>query len=168
MWNSVKTCQFVLWESVFRGRRFGFRMVVAISQSKWLIAPKKKNPLKIFMLWDAWKSIKLINMNFNKYPSSCKVQSQKWWWTKLGIKILLKQLGETKCTKKCAPKMFPKITSQFVPYSLPISLGLYCIYLVKWKYYHSPILVENAFIWGIFKTQWFFFCDRPVKVTCYK
>jgi len=60
------------------------------------------------MLWDTWQSIQLINMNFNKYPISCKVQGQKWWWTKVGIKILLKQLGDAKCTKKCAFKIFLK------------------------------------------------------------
>jgi hypothetical protein len=54
--------------------------------------------------------IKLININHNKYPSFCKILSQKWWWTKLWIKILLKQWGETKCTPKCALKIFPKIT----------------------------------------------------------
>jgi hypothetical protein len=30
-------------------------------------------------------------------------------------------------------------------------------------HYHSPILLENAFILGILKTSWFF-CDRPIKV----
>jgi hypothetical protein len=42
--------------------------------------------------------IKLINMNLNKYPSSCRVLHQKGWWIKLGIKFLLKQLlNEAKC-----------------------------------------------------------------------
>jgi len=42
--------------------------------------------------------IKLINMNLNKHPSSCKVLHQKGWWIKLGIKFLLKQwLNEAKC-----------------------------------------------------------------------
>jgi hypothetical protein len=61
---------------------------------------KNRNLLKTFMHWDAWKSIKLININFNKYPSSCKIQGKKWWWTKLWIKNLLKQWGEAKCDKQ--------------------------------------------------------------------
>jgi hypothetical protein len=30
-------------------------------------------------------------MNQNKYLSSYKSLGQEWWWTKLGIKVLLKQ-----------------------------------------------------------------------------
>jgi len=33
---------------------------------------KKKKTIKTFVLWDAPQLIKLINMNHNKYLSSCK------------------------------------------------------------------------------------------------
>jgi hypothetical protein len=36
--------------------------------------------------WDALQLMKLINTNHNPHPNSCKRVSQKWWWTKLGMK----------------------------------------------------------------------------------
>jgi len=44
--------------------------------------------IKTFMFWGAPQ---LINLNQNKYLSSYKSLGQEWWWTKLGIKVLLKQ-----------------------------------------------------------------------------
>jgi hypothetical protein len=68
--------------------------------------PKKK-PWETFVFSATWQPFKLININRNKYPSSCKVLSQNWWWTKLGIEILLKQWHEAKCSQECASKIFP-------------------------------------------------------------
>jgi hypothetical protein len=58
-------------------------------------------------LWYASQLIKLMNMNHNRYPSSCKSLCQKWWCEQsLGIKILLKQWGGVTHTQD-APKIFP-------------------------------------------------------------
>jgi len=46
-----------------------------MGQSKWPITTHKKT-LKTFVLVDAPKPIKLINMNNNKYPSSFKSLGQ--------------------------------------------------------------------------------------------
>jgi hypothetical protein len=89
---------------------FGFRMFLVIGQLKWLIANKKRTKNSLENICVLGFILKLININHSKYPSFCKILNQKWWWTKLGIKIILKQWGETKCTPKCALKIFPKIT----------------------------------------------------------
>jgi len=81
------------------------------------------------------------------------------------------QWDEAKCTQECASKIFLIITSQFVPYPLLRSLFLYCIQVAKGKHYHSPLLVENASIWGVLKAFWFSLNDQskwPIakKVQC--
>jgi hypothetical protein len=58
-------------------------------------------------LWYASQLIQLMNMNHYRYPSSCKSLCQKMvMWTKLGMKILLKQWGGVTHTQD-APKIFP-------------------------------------------------------------
>jgi len=64
------------------------------------MAHYKKETIKTFVHWDAPQLFKLINMNHNKYMSSCKSLDQKWWWTKLGTKVLFKQWGGAKCAFK--------------------------------------------------------------------
>ncbi len=96
--NSVKACHFFWGWGAEGGWVWSFLM---ISQSKWPIANQKKT-LETFVFSATWQPIKLININHNKYPSSCKVLSQNWWWTKLGIEILLKQWHEAKFTQECA------------------------------------------------------------------
>lgn len=39
--------------------------------------------------------------------------------------------------------------------------------MAKKKHYHSPILVENAYVWGALKTSWFFW-ERPIKEAHWK
>lgn len=39
--------------------------------------------------------------------------------------------------------------------------------MTKKKHYHSPILVENAYVWGALKTSWFFW-ERPIKEAHWK
>jgi hypothetical protein len=41
------------------------------------MAHYKKETIKTFVYWDAPQLIKLINMNHNKYLSSCKSLDQK-------------------------------------------------------------------------------------------
>jgi len=50
------------------------------------VAHYKKN-FKTFVFWDAPQSIKLINLNHNKYPlwNVMKAWAKNWWWPKLGI-----------------------------------------------------------------------------------
>lgn len=67
--------------------------------TKWPIA-KIYIHIKRFMLWHESQLNKLIDMNHNKYLSSCKSLGQKWWRTRLGINVLFKQLGGTKCVFK--------------------------------------------------------------------
>jgi hypothetical protein len=74
------------------------------------------------------------------------------------------QWNDAKCTQEHASKKFLIIAPQFVPYPLLKSLFLYCIYVAKGKHYHSPLMVENASIWGVLKALWFFF-EWSIKVT---
>ncbi len=46
-------------------------------------------------------------MNHNKHISSCKSLAQKWWWTKLRVKVIFMQWGKA----KCAFKIFLEIMS---------------------------------------------------------
>ncbi len=76
------------------------------------------------MLCNVWQLIKLVNMNHNKYPSFCEVLSQKWWWTKWGIKLLLKQWDEAKCIQELALIYFPKNNNTICPISFAQKFGL--------------------------------------------
>jgi hypothetical protein len=53
------------------------------------------------------------------------------------MKNLLKQQGVAKCTE------------EFVLHPLPKSLGLCCIEVAKIKHYHTPLLVENIYVWWV-------------------
>ncbi len=64
--NSVKMCHLILG-----GKEQSFKMFLEMGQSKWPIA---KNLKEIFVFWDAPQSIKLINLDHNKYPSSYERQ----------------------------------------------------------------------------------------------
>lgn len=58
----------------FSGRgsgEFWFRMFLAIGQSKWLIAPKKKKKKSL-------NKHLCFGMNHNKFPRFFKVLGQKW------------------------------------------------------------------------------------------
>jgi hypothetical protein len=61
--------------------------------------------------WYAWQLIKLMNMNHNRYPSSCKeLVSKMVMWTKVGMKFLLKQWGGVTHPQD-APKIFLSSTT---------------------------------------------------------
>jgi hypothetical protein len=56
---------------------FGFRMFLVIGQLKWLIAKEKEQKKNLKSICVLGFIIKLININHNKYPSFCKILSQK-------------------------------------------------------------------------------------------
>jgi hypothetical protein len=74
------------------GEEGGFHKFLIIGQPNGLLK-KNQNKIKTFVFWDAAQLIYSINMNHNKYLSSCKILGQKWWWTKFQINVIFKQWG---------------------------------------------------------------------------
>jgi len=83
----------------------GFHNVFGDRPTKWPAATKKT--IKTFVLWDAPQLIKLININHNKHLGSWKSSAKKCSWTKLRIKVLLKQWSGTKCAFKIFLEIAP-------------------------------------------------------------
>ncbi len=87
---------FVLGEEVRR-----FHNILGDRPTKWPIAKKRNS--KTFVIWDALLSIKLIDINHNKYLNSCKSLGQKLWWAKLGIKSSTQTMRPSKVSIQDIP-----------------------------------------------------------------
>ncbi len=100
---------------------------------------------------------KLINMNHNRLPNFSKniSQQRQRWGTKLEIKILLNQWGETTWTqytfKNVYQKLFPNSISNCPIFFAKIVLGCIVYNKAKGKHVHIILLVVKAFIWRALK-----------------
>ncbi len=82
-------------------------------------------------------------MNHNKYPSSCKVLGQKWWWTKLKYKFY-----SSNDVKQNAFKNVHHTT--ICPIYILSPKVCSCI-VYRWLKGSGPILIKKCSIRGILK-----------------
>ncbi len=79
-----------------------------------------------------------------------KSLDHKWWWTKLGMEILLQQWGGAICDKHSS------IAPQIVTYYLPKNVFLWNTYMWdKRKHFHNTLFVVKTSIWWILKVEFF-------------
>ncbi len=115
-------------------------------------------------------------MNHNRYLSSYKSLSQKWWWTKLGMEIILQQWGGATCIQECTCEIFSNNTI-----ICPIPFAQKCghvLHITKpiGGHLNRITLVIKAYIWGSLYIYiyiyiyiiYLFICEGPIKVTHYK